>query len=180
MRWTNSWSFCYLYILANGATSDIHTDEENECTPLIVQERPRHKIKRRRHDTYPFGEISLKDKEPAPAVSDNSCCNRHSHPYDNWKEIVLYSYNNNPNTVAGSGFTNFTLRTEPHNILKSFNIQDKAPIIKKVNEWDLKYRRSNTPKVSKPMSAFSFLTCHASDRPDILEKVQSWEMKEGI
>lgn len=215
MRCINSRSFCYLSILANGATSNIVRDEvvendnssslilsrprqqadlcteicedgnndssseEDEHTPLIPQNRPQHKTKRKRYDTYPFCENSLEEEESAPAVSGNSCCNRHSCPYDNVKDISLYSNNNNQNTVPDSGFINFTLRTEPHNILKSFNIQDKASIINQVKEWDLKYRRPNTPNVSKPMSVYNFLTCHASNSPDILEKVKCWEMKDG-
>ena len=160
--------------------SNDSNNEEDECTPLIPQKRPQHKIKRNRHATYPFGENSQEEAESAPVVYSNSCCNIHSYPHDNLKEISLLFSNSYQNTVAGSGFINFTLRTEPHNILKSFNIQDKAPIIKKVKEWDLKYRGSNTPKVSKPMSAYSFLPCHASDSPDILKKVQCWEMRDGM
>ena len=220
MRCINSRSFCYLSILANGATSNIDRDEvvendnsssspilsrpqqqaytyteiceagntdssgeEDEHTPLIPQKRPQQRTKRRRYTSDSMCEYkmySLLEEASTPVMADNISCNRHSCSYDNLKEISLYSNNNNQNTVPDSGFINFTLRTEPHKILESFNIQDKASIIKKVKGWDLKYRRPNTPNVSKPMSAFSFLTRHASNSTDILEKVKCWEMKDGM
>lgn len=160
------------------------SSEEDEYTPLIPQKRPRYTIEpRRRYKSETICEYEIdfiqREVESTAATADKICCNRHSYPYDNLKDISLYSYNSDQNNGHGSGFIDFTLRTEPHNILKSFNIQDKSPIIKKVKEWDLKYRWSNTLQVTKPMSAFSFLTCHASNRPDILEQVQCWEMKDG-
>ncbi|CAC5421510.1 unnamed protein product [Mytilus coruscus] len=159
--------------------SDTEDDDDDETRPLI-QRSGTLRRKRRRLYTYPFCAFQADDSESDGNVCDIdidthlSLSKRSSYPDVSFKRVSVES------NILDSGFTDFTLRQEPHKILLSFKASGINSMIEKVQAWDCKYDWSEKNIKTHTHSAHTFLATYARGQKRALQKVQQWENKEEL